>query len=95
MGGLFSDFKTAAQLALEASAIVEKTIDVHYTIKFGYAHMNKVMRVIREKNLDIVSQKMEMDCEMVISTRKKNAPAIEEAFKNLYEVYINSDPQSQ
>jgi hypothetical protein len=51
--------------------------------------MNKVMRVIKEKNLDIVSQKMEMDCEIVIATRKKNAPMVLEAFENLYEIVIS------
>ena len=86
VGGLISAYRTGAQMALEASEIVEKTIDVHYTVKFGYQDMNKVMRVIKEKNLGIVSQKMEMDCEIVISTRKKNAPSVEEAFGNLYGV---------
>jgi len=75
-------------MALEASDIVERTIDIHYTLKFGYQNMNKVMRVIKEKNLEIVSQKMEMDCEIIISTRKKNAPAVLEAFTNLYEIAI-------
>lgn len=89
VGGLISAYKTSAQMALEASQIVERTIDVHYHIKFGYQNMNKVMRVIKEKNLDIVSQKMEMDCEMVISTRKKNAPSVEEAFSQLYEINIS------
>jgi uncharacterized YigZ family protein len=91
VGGLISAYKTSAQMALEASDIIEKTIDVHYTLKFGYQNMNKVMRVIKEKNLDIVSQKMEMDCEMVISTRKKNAPMVLEAFENLYEVQLTTD----
>lgn len=88
VGGLITAYKTSAQMALEASEIVEKTIDVQYTLKFGYQNMNKVMRVIKEKNLDIVSQKMEMDCEIVISTRKKNAPMVLEAFTNLYEIVI-------
>ncbi|ALM48490.1 hypothetical protein AMR72_05995 [Flavobacterium psychrophilum] len=91
VGGLISAYKTSAQMALEVSDIVEKTIDVHYTLKFGYQIMNKVMRVIKEKNLEIVSQKMEMDCEMVISTRKKNAPMVLEAFENLYEVRLIAD----
>ncbi|MDV6168687.1 YigZ family protein [Flavobacterium sp. DG1-102-2] len=89
VGGLISAYKTSAQMALEASDIVERTIDIHYTLKFGYQNMNKVMRVIKEKNLDIVSQKMEMDCEIVISTRKKNAPAVLEAFTNLYEIVVS------
>jgi uncharacterized YigZ family protein len=88
VGGLISAYKTSAQMALEASEIIEKTIDVHYIVKFGYQNMNKVMRVIKEKNLDIVSQKMEMDCEIEISTRKKNAPIVFEAFANLYEIAI-------
>ncbi|GGB74798.1 hypothetical protein GCM10007424_13440 [Flavobacterium suaedae] len=88
VGGLISAYRTSAQMALEASEIIEKTIDVHYTLKFDYPIMNKVMRVIKEKNLDIVSQKMEMDCEVVVSTRKNNAPEVQEAFANLYEVKI-------
>ena len=88
VGGLISAYRTSAQMALEASEIVERTIDVHYTLKFDYPIMNKVMRVIKEKNLDIVSQKMEMDCEIVVSTRKNNAPEVEGAFANLYEVKI-------
>lgn len=89
VGGLIAAYRTAAQMALEVSEITEKTIDVHYMLKFGYQNINKVMRIIREKNLGIVSQKMEMDCEIVISTRKKNAPAVAEAFTNLYEVTIS------
>lgn len=88
VGGLITAYRTSAQMALEASEIIEKTIDVHYQIKFGYHNMNKVMRVIKEKNLDIVTQKMEMDCEITISTRMKNAPMVFEAFNSLYEIEI-------
>lgn len=88
VGGLITAYRTSAQMALEASEIIEKTIDVHYQIKFGYHNMNKVMRVIKEKNLDIVAQKMEMDCEITISTRMKNAPMVFEAFNSLYEIEI-------
>ncbi|RZJ72624.1 MAG: YigZ family protein [Flavobacterium sp.] len=89
VGGLISAYKTSAQMALEASEIVERTVNVDYVLKFGYKDMNKVMRVIKEKNLDIISQKMEMDCEIVISTRKKNAALVEAAFESLYEVLLS------
>ncbi len=91
VGGLISAYRTSAQMALEASEIVERTIDVLYTLKFGYQNMNKVMRIIKEKNLNIISQKMEMDCEIVISTRKKNAPTVFEAFSSSYEIEITED----
>lgn len=88
VGGLISAYKISAQMALEASEIIEKTIDIHFIIKFDYKNMNKVMRVIKEKNLDIVSQKMEMSCEIEIKTRKKNAEMIFDIFSNLYEIDI-------
>ncbi|WP_447637947.1 IMPACT family protein [Flavobacterium microcysteis] len=88
VGGLISAYRTAAQMALEASEIVEKTIDIHYLVTFDYKNMNKVMRVIKEKNLDIVSQKMEMSCEIEIKTRKKNAEIVFDIFSNLYEIGI-------
>ena len=81
VGGLISAYKTAAQMALEDAEIVEKTIDKQFTLAFSYAHMNKVMRIIKEKNLTIVSQKMELDCEIVVATRKKNAPIIWDTFE--------------
>jgi uncharacterized YigZ family protein len=88
VGGLISAYRTAAQMALESSNIIEKTINIHFTVSFGYTNMNKIMRIVREKNLEIVSQKMDMDCEMTVSTRKKNADAVFEAFGILHNVTI-------
>ena len=88
VGGLISAYKTAAQMVLETAQIVEKTIDVHYIIKFDYINMNKVMRVIKEKNIDIINQKMEISCEIEIAIRKNNAQNIYEAFQSIYEIDI-------
>ncbi|MFT7898939.1 YigZ family protein [Tenacibaculum ascidiaceicola] len=88
VGGLINAYRTSAQLALEASEIVEKTIDIHYKLKFGYDMMNKVQRIIKERNLDIINQKLELDCEYTISVRKKEAESIFEIFDNLFKVEI-------
>ena len=88
IGGLISAYKTTAQMALEASEIVDKTIDVNFKITFDYKNMNKVMRIIKEKKLVIISQKMESNCEIEISTRKKNAEEIVDIFKGLFEITV-------
>jgi uncharacterized YigZ family protein len=88
VGGLISAYRTAAQMALEESQIIEKTIDISFEISFDYKNMNKVMRVIKEKNLEIVSQEMNESCKIVIATRKKNAEMIFAIFSNLFEVGI-------
>jgi uncharacterized YigZ family protein len=88
VGGLISAYRTAAQLTLESSEIIEKTIDIHFQIAFDYKNINKVMRVIKEKGVEIVSQKMEMSCEIEILTRKKNAEMIFDIFNTMFEVEI-------
>lgn len=88
VGGLISAYKTTAQLTLEEANIIEKTIDKHFKITFDYKNMNKVMRIIKEKNIDIINQKMEMNCEIEIATRKKNAKEIFDIFTTLFEIEI-------
>lgn len=88
VGGLISAYKTTAQLTLEEADIVERTIDKRFKITFDYKNMNKVMRIIKEKNLDIVNQKMELNCEIEIATRKKNAQQTFDIFSTLFEIEI-------
>lgn len=88
VGGLINAYKASAQFALEASEIVEKTIDIHYQLIFNYDLMNTVMRIVKEKNLQIIHQQLEMNCQYIISVRKKDAQAIFELFTNLYKVEI-------
>ncbi len=90
VGGLISAYKTAALLTLESSEIIEKTIDIHYLISFNYKNINKVMRVIKEKNIVIVSQKMDLSCIIEIVTRKKNAEMIFDIFNSMFEIEIKA-----
>ncbi|SHG47482.1 uncharacterized protein, YigZ family [Flavobacterium fluvii] len=88
VGGLIAAYKTAAQMTLETSEIIEKTIDIHYLLSFDYKNINKVMRVVKDKNVEIVNQKMEMSCEIEIVTRKKNAEMIFDIFNSMFEIEI-------
>lgn len=88
VGGLINAYRTAAQMAIEASNVVERTINIDYLITCDYDIMNKVMRVIKEKNLKIINQKLELNCEITISVRKKEAQSIFEIFNSIYKVKI-------
>lgn len=88
VGGLISAYKTTAQLTLEASNIVEKTINKIYLISFDYKNMNTVMRIIKEKNLNVTNQKLELDCQITISIRKNDAESVFENFNHLFEINI-------
>lgn len=88
VGGLINAYRTAAQMSLEASNIVTRTIDKKFEIAFDYPEMNKVMRVIKENNLNVIDQMLELDCRIIISVRKKEAERIYEKFDATYKVKI-------
>ena len=81
VGGLVNAYKTAAQLALESSKIVIKTINTQFQLSFEYAQMNVVMRIIKETSADIIEQIMEMKCEFVIAIRKSEAEKLQLALE--------------
>ena len=88
VGGLINAYRTTAKMALEASKIEELTINIDYLITFDYKNMNKVMRIIKEKRLKIISQKLELDCQIQISVRKKDVKEVFGIFKRLFEIKI-------
>lgn len=91
VGGLISAYKKSAQLALTASEIIEKTINVQFKLTFNYDLMNPVMRIIKEKQIEIVHQKLEMDCSYIISVRKSDANRIFQIFEALHKVLITKE----
>src|SRR5690625_243441 len=90
VGGLIQAYQTSAQLALEASNIVERTIDVPFRLKFDYPEMDIVMRTIKDKDLKIIDQNLGLDAEINMAVRKKDAEKIFPLFESIYKVEIKS-----
>ena len=88
VGGLIKAYKNGAKLALENSNIIDKTINEEFLIKFEYPEMNTVMRIIKDEKISIINQKLELNCEFIISIRKKEAEKVFEIFDNTYKVAI-------
>jgi len=86
VGGLVNAYKTTAQLSLEASNIVIKTVTVRFKLIFEYADINKVMRIIKEYQLLIESKKMELHCEYEVAVRKREKEKIQQVFESLQRV---------
>lgn len=60
--GLIHAYKTSAALALQLTPVVEKQVEVEYTIEFDYTQMNEVMMVIKQFNCNIRSNEMQLFC---------------------------------
>ncbi len=83
VGGLMTAYKTATKLVLDEAKIVVKTINVLFLLHFEYANMNKVMKIIKDQNLTITKQKMELNCEFEVEVREKNSKKVEQLITDL------------
>ena len=90
VSGLINAYRSSAKITIESSEIIEKTVEVYFKIIFEYDMMSKVLRILKEKNIEIIQQKLELNCEYIIAVRKKESKSILEFFKNLYKVEIKA-----
>jgi uncharacterized YigZ family protein len=86
--GLINAYKTAAAAALTNARIVTRTIEVKFKLHFTYPHMNDVMQIMKQENLNIVDTQFEIECDLYFSVRKSEAWRIEKIFQNYYGVGI-------
>lgn len=91
VGGLVQVYKTTAQLTLQEAEIEEKLITKELRIRFEYPLMNKVMRVVKEQNLNITQQLLTENCELHLAIRQSDYQRMQELFENIYGVLIVKD----
>ena len=68
--GLIVAYRAAAADAISNAVIIEKTVDETVSIEFEYPFLNDVMKIVKEINPQILSQKFEMKCEMTLQIRQ-------------------------
>lgn len=91
VGGLVQAYRTTAQLTLQEAEIEEKLITEELRIRFEYPLMNKVMRVVKEQNLNITQQLLTENCELHLAIRQSDYQRMQELFENIYGVLIVKD----
>lgn len=88
VGGLINAYRTGAQLALDSAKIIQKTIRTTYQLKFEYKNLSKVMRLIKENQVEINKQNLELSCLLEISVRKNDSLKVFELFNQFFGVEI-------
>lgn len=70
--GLINAYKTATIEAIKANKIISKTVNDVYQINFDYLAMNQVMKIIKEENINVISQDFDTHCQIKFEIRKSN-----------------------
>lgn len=73
--GLIQAYKTSAAEALARAAIIEKTVEIQYRLRFGYERMGDVMSALERSGLPMRDQQFGDTAEVTIAIRKSEAGA--------------------
>ena len=85
---LIGGYRTGGAEAIAAAEIEERTVDEDITVVFEYPYLNGIMRIVKEDNPAIISQKFEMDCEMTLRIRKGEAERLKNRLLKVETAYL-------
>lgn len=83
VSGLIQAYRNAASNALDQSKIIECKVFDRLELEFTYEQMNQVMRVIKEKHLEIEDQKFHLDCYLVLKSWSRNTKQMLDTFSKI------------
>lgn len=90
VGGLVNAYRTAARMALEASNIVVKPHFTSYTIDCSYEALNKVLKILSRLDIRIVSQDIQLRCQILVEVRKREEARFSELLGRILDVSMTS-----
>lgn len=86
--GLINAYKQATIAALDNAAIIERTVQDVYTLRFGHEQMNDVMRLVKEHNLAVLAQQYDILCSLQLSIRQTQVNLILAKLEKLTAVQV-------
>lgn len=88
VGGLIQAYRESARLALDHGSVIRKEIKLPFRLEFDYPQMDKVMRLIKEKQIEIISQEMDMRVQLELLVSKSKEMVFRESLAQMHEVQV-------
>ena len=76
VSGLINAYRTAAADAINNAEIIECTLNEYYEVKYPYASMNDVMKILKEEDIGQSGQSFELECSIVVNFRLSSSEKI-------------------
>lgn len=86
--GLINAYKTATEDALRHASVISQTINDLYDIEFNYLLMNDVMKILKEEDINVLSQVSDTSCLIKIAVRKTKVNQVMAKLGNLRDIKL-------
>ena len=87
-GGLVVAYREATVDALNNTTVYTKIVEQALTIQCAYPQLNEVMKIIKDNNLTIISQTLEISCTLQVQIRLSNFEIITERLKQVHGLQV-------
>lgn len=91
VSGLINAYRTSASDAIRNNSIIENLMLSEIKIQFEYPQLNQAMKLVKDHDLNIISQKMEISCEMILGVRLSLEETVRSKLKDLHEIKVLSN----
>ena len=81
--GLIVAYKSAAADAIAHAQVVNRMIEEQITYDFTYPMMNEVMRIVKDTDARIVSQRFDNTCSITLGIRRSEAESLRHRLEQL------------
>lgn len=88
VSGLINAYREATADAFKQAQLVEKTINEIYEVRFPYAAMNAVMKILKDSGAALSGQVFELECSLLFEIRKDSADRVCEALRKTDDVTV-------
>lgn len=87
-GGLVVAYREATVDALNNTTVYTKIVEQALTVQCAYPQLNEVMKIIKDNNLTIISQTLEISCTLKVQIRLSNFEIITERLKQVHGLQV-------
>ena len=87
--GLINAYKTVSALVLQVIPIIQRQIEIKYSLQFDYTQMNVIMTLMKQFNCTIISKQMQMFCNVTVGIPANRSEEILYRLKEFQNIEIN------
>jgi uncharacterized YigZ family protein len=81
IGGLVQAYRASAKEALNDSGLVEQEVTISFRLSCAYEHLPRIMKEIKRQNIEIIDQKLDLNCQLTLRMSEEKASFWIEFFK--------------
>jgi len=86
--GLINAYRTATRQALEEATVIQKYIEVKYFVRFSFASLDKILKILKNPQIKIHEKKIDQECAFTFSVREGVKETTIERIKNIPGTFI-------